>query len=84
MQQIEIRASPKTRGQTFPCLTPPVTAFPMAAKTKTAQATRKGRSQTSPKTITRWLGQSPLRSLKDRIVSKSSKELVSVPRLHKP
>ncbi len=88
---MKIHPSLKTRGQTSPCRTPPVTTSHMAAKNKMAnqtkgssptrkpwaQATRKGRSQTSPKTIMRWLGQSHPRSLKDRNVNKSSKELVS-------
>ncbi len=56
---MQTRLDPKTRGQTFPCWTLPVTALPMEAQNKTAtqtkghsptrkpraQATRKGSSQ---------------------------------------
>ncbi len=37
---MQIRPDPKTRGQTSPCRTPPVTAPPMEAQTKTATQTK--------------------------------------------
>ncbi len=95
---MKIRPSPKTRSQMFPCQMPPVTALlnfsknKMANQTKGsspiwkpwAQVTKTGRSLNIPKTTMQWSGQFPLRSLKDRNVSKSYKELVSAQKQHRP
>ncbi len=89
---------PKGQGPDNPCQMLLVMAFPMEAKTKKAnqtkgssstqklwaQVTRMGCSQTSPQTIMQWLEQFLPKSSRDRNASKSSKELVSAPKLCKP